>query len=42
MVPIIQTNLANLTDTLMLHACKKSELHTFSGFREINTNTENY
>ena len=36
MVPIILTN---LKDTLMLHACKKSELHTFSSFREINTNS---
>ena len=39
MVPIILTNLPNLKDTLMLHACKKSELHTFSSFREINTNS---
>ena len=42
MVPIILTNLTNLTnlkDNLMLHACKKAELHTFSSFREINTNS---
>ena len=32
------TNLTNLKDTLMLHVCKKSELHTFSSFREIKAN----
>ena len=38
MAPIILTNLTNLKDTSMLHTCKKSELHTLSSFREINTN----
>ena len=28
-----------LEDTLMLHACQKSELHTFGSFREIKTNS---
>ena len=30
--------LTNLKDTLMLHARKRFELHTFSSFREIKTN----
>ena len=30
--------LSNLKDTLMLHACGRFELHTFSSFREIRTN----
>ena len=31
--------LSDLKDTLMLHACRRFELHTFSGFREIKTNS---
>ena len=31
--------LTNLKDTLMLHACERFELHTFSSFREITTNS---
>ena len=31
--------LFNLKDTMMLHACERFELHTFSSFREIKTNS---
>ena len=30
---------ASLKDTLMVHACKRYKLHTFSSFREIKTNS---
>ena len=39
MVTIMLNALSNLKDTLMLHAREKFELHTFSGFREIETNS---
>ena len=31
--------LSNLKYTLTLHACKRFELHTFSSFRKIKTNS---